>query len=124
MNGYDPSNMIEAETYSQRMAYMYMDNADKMKYGLLMMGLQTQMSLGNNQYPHTIVEANNVLCNHHSVNTNKIKHQGIERENNTETFNEECPDISFAKIEGRYYCCVKVGHKLSSCRWRDKTKTD
>ena len=48
----------------QFFAYLYMENTDKAKYGLLLSGLDTQYSLGNKQYPKTMVEAQNVLDNH------------------------------------------------------------
>ena len=41
-----------------------MDNADKAKYGSILTGLNTQQSLGNDQYPTSITESNNVLSNH------------------------------------------------------------
>ena len=68
-----------AETaYQQLLAYTYLDNCDKTKYGTLLTGLQTQQSLKNNQYPKTITEANNVLSNHHfdkTYNANKRQQQ-------------------------------------------------
>jgi hypothetical protein len=54
------------------MAYTFLDNADKAKYGSLLTGLSTQTSLKNNQYPKTITEAAKVLCNHRWENAGKI----------------------------------------------------
>ena len=59
------------QAFSQFMAYLYLDNADKAKYGSIMTGLNTQQSLGNDQYPKTITESNNVLSNHRFDVTNK-----------------------------------------------------
>jgi hypothetical protein len=43
---------------------MYIGNSDKSKYRSLTSGLQKQQTLGKNQYPKTIAEANNVLSSH------------------------------------------------------------
>ena len=66
----DPEKIekCKVKAYHQLMGYMYMENADKAKYGTSLNGLQTQMSLGNNQYPKTLQEANNVLSNHKADN--------------------------------------------------------
>jgi hypothetical protein len=50
---------------------MYLDNADKAKYGSLLTGLHTQTSLKNDQYPKTITEANNDLSNHRFDNAGR-----------------------------------------------------
>jgi hypothetical protein len=42
---------------------MYMRNADCNKYGILFNELSSQFSLGQDQYPKTILDANNVLSN-------------------------------------------------------------
>jgi hypothetical protein len=41
-----------------------MEKADKLKYGSILSGLDTQQSLDNHQFPKTITEANKVLSNH------------------------------------------------------------
>jgi hypothetical protein len=69
MKDYDEKNAAKVEeckeqAYQQLLAYIYLDNSDKAKYGTLINGLQTQQSLKNNQYPKTVTEANNVLNNH------------------------------------------------------------
>jgi hypothetical protein len=80
MTGYDktkPNEVQKAQekALSQFLAYTYVDNADKAKYGTLLMGLHTQTSLKNDQYPKTITEANNVLSNH--CFDNRITNQTI-----------------------------------------------
>ena len=69
MSGYDASKpdevkKLQAAAFSQLMAFVYLDNADRQKYGSLTTGLQSQHSLGNSQYPTTVTEATNVLSNH------------------------------------------------------------
>jgi hypothetical protein len=54
----------EKEASESLMAFFYLENSDKSKYGSLITGLLSQYSLGQDQYPKTIVDANNVLSNH------------------------------------------------------------
>jgi hypothetical protein len=59
MTGYNktiPDEVLKAQEkeFSQFLAYNYLDNADKAKYGTLLMGLHTQTLLKNDQYPKTI----------------------------------------------------------------------
>lgn len=42
-------------------AFIYLKNSDQEKYGAILSNLVTQKSLGNDRYPKTIVESNNVL---------------------------------------------------------------
>lgn len=123
---------LHEQAYNQFLAYLYLDNADKSKYGTILTGLNTQQSLGNNQYPKSITESNNVLSNHRfdvmpktggkskSQNeTNKNKDQkGDGKED------EEVLDLSFAQMEGKCYCCGKAGHKSPSCRDKNKPKDE
>ena len=44
----------QEKAFQQLLAYTYLENSDKTKYGSLLAGLQTQQSLKNNQYPKTI----------------------------------------------------------------------
>ena len=69
MKDYDESDVNTVDKCRKKvfqliLAFLYLENSDKQKYGSLMSGLQTQQSLGNNQYPKSITEANNVLSNH------------------------------------------------------------
>ncbi len=114
--------------FSQFLAYSYLENAEKTKYWLILTGLNTQQLLGNNQYPNSINESNDVLSSHkfavpmasgkknQSENRGK-DHQGKEKE-------EEDVNLSFAQFEGKYYCCGKAGHKLPLCRYKDKPKDE
>jgi Reverse transcriptase (RNA-dependent DNA polymerase) len=130
MPGYDSSNLdqtasMQEKAQSQFLAYMYLDNADKAKYGTLLTGLHTQTSLKNDQYPKTITEANNVLSNHRFDNAGKQHHHKPNQNNEKGTNNnhnnkEEVPEMSFAMLEGKCYCCGKGGHKSPSCRLKDK----
>jgi predicted NACHT family NTPase len=73
MTGYDKTKTAEIQkfqeqAFNQFIAYTYLDNADKTKYGTLLTGLHTQTSLKNNQYLKTLTEASNVPSNHHYDN--------------------------------------------------------
>jgi hypothetical protein len=56
------SGMYKA-AYPRWTAYMLMKNTDQGKYGLLMMSLMTQFSMGTNQYPEDALKAVNILTN-------------------------------------------------------------
>jgi hypothetical protein len=127
MPGYDESNIIERDdkhkTASYKfLAYLYLKNANKDKYGSLLDGLNTQQSLNNNQYLATITDANNVLSNHHFDNnkSNKTKKtdKKLKSENNVKKDEQEVP-LSFAQLKGKCYCCGKPGHRLPQCCKKD-----
>jgi hypothetical protein len=62
---------VKRKHFNNFVDFMYIDNSDKSKYRSLTTGLQTQQSLGNNQYPKTITDANNVLSSHCFDNVGK-----------------------------------------------------
>jgi hypothetical protein len=57
----------------QLFAFLYLENADQVKYGSLLKGLNSQKSLGHDQYPRTLSESNNVLSNHNLDGVTKAK---------------------------------------------------
>ena len=127
MDGYDAKDadkitLCVNKSWGQFLAFTYLDNSDKNKYGTLLSGLQTQQSLKNNQYPKSITEANNVLSNHRFDNASKSKNDYTSKsnENNSSTPKEEAPEMSFAMMEGKCYCCGKPNHKSPACRFKDK----
>ena len=128
--GYDPNDpgktaLLIKDTFERWMTYMYLENSDQLKYKSLLMGLNQQISLGNNQFPTTVVAANQVLSNHRLDNAvrNKERSRGIiKREDNEEP--EELPQLSFAQLEGKCYCCGKGGHKSPQCKYKAKPKEE
>jgi hypothetical protein len=58
------SELKQQMAYEQLMTYIYLKNADRSKYGTLPNGLSRQYSLVQDQYPRTIIDANNILSNH------------------------------------------------------------
>jgi len=116
-------------------AYLYLENADRSKYGSILNGLNTQQSLGNNQFPTTITEANNVLSNHpydkeYHEKQKKKRNQEKKTKDNEKQRDKENDEsendfpLSFAQLEGGCYCCGKKGHKSPSCREKDSKPKD
>jgi hypothetical protein len=115
--------------YKHFLAFAYLENSDRNKYGSLLTGLNTQQSLGNNQYPTSITEANNVLSNHRFDNANNRAtsdkgKKDKEEKDGKETTPEEAPELSFAQLEGKCYCCGKGGHMSNNCRYKNKPKPE
>jgi hypothetical protein len=79
INDEESIKKCKAKAYELFLAYMYMEGADKSKYGSLLTGLQTQFSLGNNQYPKTVCDVNSFLSNHRFDNSSKNKQTGTKR---------------------------------------------
>jgi len=62
----DDESKIEGYTKKaseQLFAFLYSENASQGKYWSILRSLNSQKSLGNDHYPRTITEANNVLSN-------------------------------------------------------------
>ena len=132
MTGYDESNNTKTEELTkiadeQLSTYVYLVNSDQRKYGTLIKGLHSQNALNNDQYPKTMVEANNVLSTHRHDNikdNNREHNRGSRRNENNENQDNETKDepveLSFAQLEGKCYCCGKPGHKSPQCFKKDK----
>jgi hypothetical protein len=113
--------ICEEKTFESFLAFLYLEDSDRTNYGSLLTGLNTQQSLGNNQYPKSVTEANNVLSNHKLENSAKFKKenedtkskQKIKKER--EEAKEQEVILSFAQMEGKCYCCGKPGHQSPTC---------
>jgi hypothetical protein len=57
----DKQDKMLKGSYAQWTVYMLMKNSDQGKYGLLMMSLTTQFSMGTNQYPKDKMAAVDIL---------------------------------------------------------------
>ena len=77
LEGWDNNDASQDDEYKKNawdryIAFVYLDNADKTKYGTVIKNLAAQFSLGNNQYPKSITAASYVLSNHpHDNESNK-----------------------------------------------------
>ena len=109
---------------SKLYAFIYIDNADKNKYESLLKNLNQQYSLGNNQYPTSITEANGVLNNHKFDDsyTKSRMHGKSQKSNEQENDNEKEQPLllTFAQVQGKCYCCGKSGHRSTQCKLKDK----
>jgi hypothetical protein len=120
------NKVFEKQAFKHLLTFSYLKNANQLKYGSILSGLNTQQLLGNDQYPKSIGEANNMLSNHHF---NAIK-QGSRFFNKNLTKNskkepeQEKINLSFAQLEGKCYCCGKTGHKSPQCQFKDKPKSE
>jgi hypothetical protein len=68
-------------------------------------------------------ESNSVLSNHNfdeakmkQTNQHKKDYQSNKNKQENEKTPDEAPVLSFAQMEGKCYCCGKVGHKSPDCR--------
>ena len=69
MDKYDASHHDKTESSIKQapeglFAFLYLEKSDQRKYGTIIENLNSQESLGNDQYPRTIVETTNILSNH------------------------------------------------------------
>ena len=55
---------LEITIMDEFFAFLFMENSDRSKYGSLLSGQETQHSLGNDQYPKSLVDAHTVLSQH------------------------------------------------------------
>jgi hypothetical protein len=134
MTGYDKTNDSKMDELIKQaseslFAYLYLENADQDKYGTILKNLNSQKSLGNDQFPRTIVKTNNVLSNHKfnvikkKQENNNTHHQRANPHKNKEKDKESTP-LLFVQMEGRCYCCGRPEHKSPDCRNKDKTPRD
>jgi hypothetical protein len=129
---YDVSDPVsirkcQEKTFEKFLAYFYLENADRTKYGSLLNGLNTQQLLGNNQYPKSVTEANNVLSNHRMDNPAKMKREQddkFKQKAKDEESKEQEINLSFAQLEGKFYCCGKPGHHSPTCCYKNKLREE
>ena len=55
---------MKDNAWERWMSYLFLDNSDKTKYGSLITSFQSQFSLGNNQWPQTLITATDALSQH------------------------------------------------------------
>jgi hypothetical protein len=113
----------QENAFEQFLAYTYLENSDKTNYGSLMNDLKQQQSLKHDQYSKTIADASNVLNSHKFDNLgrkNDEKNKDSTERSKIHEDNLDLPELSFAQMEGRCYCCGKTGHKSPKCNDKNK----
>jgi hypothetical protein len=113
----EKNTVLEEQAFEQLLAFNYLENADQSKYRSILSGLITQQSLGNNQYPKSIGEANNILSNHHfnAIKPGTKFFNKNSNNNSKKELEQERINLSFAQLEGKCYCCSKPRHKSPQC---------
>ncbi len=135
MDKYDRNDYTRAEAMIKQasegmFAFLYLENSDQDKYGSIMKNLNSQKSLGNDQYPRTIVETNNVLSNHkldankERKPDNKHRPKANANKNKEDKQDKESTPLLIGKMEGKCYCCGKLRHKSPNCRSKEKIPRD
>jgi hypothetical protein len=134
MTGYDKTKDPKTDELIKNaseslFAYLYLENADQDKYGTILNNLNSQKSLGNDQFPRTIVETNNVFSNHKfdvvkKKQENQNTHHPRANPHKNKEKDKESTPLPFAQMEGRCYCCGRPEHKSPDCRNTDKTPRD
>ena len=114
--------LYENQAEQAWLAYLYMSNSDKSKYGTFLEGLSSQHALKNKQYPVVLEDAHQALTNHkwdpehfkkkdrkkNNNNNNKSKDEDKVKQD------EKPSELSFASIKNTCYCCGGT-HKLNDC---------
>jgi hypothetical protein len=122
-NDKEISHKLTAKASEGLYAFLYLENSDQDKHGSIIINLNSQKSLGNDQYPRTIVETNNVLSNH-TFDATKVKKPDQKHHNKSkpkeDKNDEEVTPLLFAQMEGKCYCCGKPGYKSPECRSKEK----
>jgi len=120
------------------MAYLFLEQVLKEKYGSLLTALKQQHSLKQDQYPMTLEEAVQMLNAHdwdkRKINPNKSKQNNNDKKNSdteisnkTEAMTDEptiMSGLTFAQMEGSCYCCDKRGHLSSRCPEKSKPQSE
>ena len=105
-------------------AYLYLENADRSRYGSLVTGLDSQFSLNHDQYPKTLIDAGNVVSRHkYDPEYKKKKKLKEEQRKKDKREDEETPSLTFAQMKSICYCCGEH-HKLTDCTKKDTLPKD
>ena len=136
----DAARQAQAKTnsYNKFLAYLYVENADRLKYGDFFEQLGQQYALNHDQFPKTLYDATSILSNrkfspkYYETKKARKEKQRKEQEkasksnaaSNQEQRDTQAPQLSFAQMEGKCYCCGKAGHKSDKCRNKHKPKSE
>ena len=105
------------ETYTTG---IFMNGADKGRYGDLLDGLSNQYALGNDQYPRTLQGAIDVM--RRQKRAFKDEKKGDSKD--VKIKEEETNESSFAQSVKRCYCCGSTEHLANKCPVRSGKPRD
>ena len=116
--------------FNKWMAYLLLQNSNQQKYSSMMNGLISQFSMGNNQYPKTIMAATDLLSNHkHDDYKSSYKKRSWSKPNKDKADKasknpNKSKETSFAQSskDKSCYCCRKKGHISPECKEKDTRK--
>ena len=119
---------LKTAAFETWMSYLLIVKSDKTKYGSLINGLQSQFSMGTDQYPRTILGATDILATHSFDQSfyekkKKFKPQrNGSRSNSSSTPRQSTsPEASFAQGSNTIvcHCCGEPGHISPRCPKKD-----
>jgi hypothetical protein len=119
--------LCENDVSERLMTMLYLKNSDENRFGSFIEELASQQSLGNDQYPRTILTAQAILDNRRCDEQYSLEHQGSNKADNYEdnsqgsnTGQQQTPELSFQQLESNCWCCGKTGHRSNNCFLKDK----
>ena len=108
------ANEVQDAVFERFAAYVYLQNADPTKYGSLNTLLTTHKSLKNNQYPATVVAANDILSQYKFDTPNQhgsgSRRGGKQDKPNEDGEKDDVTKLAFAQMIGKCYCCGSPDH--------------
>jgi Reverse transcriptase (RNA-dependent DNA polymerase) len=111
---------MKTGAYGRWMAFLLIRGSDQSKYGTVTIGLNSQYSMSNNQYPKTIQAASDILTNH-KFDKGWDANRYVKKDDST-VDSEITTETSFAQAKAgtRCHCCGKADHWSPDCPLRDK----
>ena len=131
----DPTTDELKVAWEELKAFLIVRNCDGDKYGSFKKGLRHQYSLGNDQYPKSLVDAIRVLGAQPFDTDYKEKQKERERKQRHQQSNSSSsskkdddekadetpePELTLAQVEGKCYCCGQPGHHSNTCKQNKK----
>jgi hypothetical protein len=127
----DPSknkDAHQAEAWDRFLAFLLIEKADHDKYSDFIQSLKFQNTLGNDQYPKTLDDAQQVLNAQRFDKTYKDKLAKKKASEKTDLKPDDnatvISEITLAQSEGNCHCCGKKGHYSNQCRYKNKPKSE
>jgi hypothetical protein len=114
----DKQDEMKKNAYKAWEGFMIVDCADPNRYGQLQKQIQSQFSLGQNQYADSMGKGADILAND-KIDAKYYELQKKQREQAKAAKEEEQTKMTcFAQTgkEMTCYCCGKKGHKSTECR--------